>query len=144
MVKKQILLTAIGMIFVFAMTIFLVNQAAVDAQECRLIRIHGGAMGSVDRIEIEPKTSWVAKGTCVIWNNWVRTNEIKIVFEEGKKCEDMTDAPVGFKMDAANCYVTTWVPLGGTSSLKFNEEGTFEYAIEAKGGPKAGGKIVVQ
>ena len=142
--KKQTLLMAIGMTFAFAMAILLSSQVAVDAQECRLIRIHGGATVSVDRIEIEPKTAWIAKGTCVIWNNWVRTNEIKIIFEEGKKCEDMTDAPVGVKMDAANCYVTTWVPLGGTSSLRFNEEGTYKYTIEVKGGPKAAGKIVIQ
>ena len=143
--KKQILLMAIGMIFAFAATFAFVNQVTVNAQECRIIRVHGGGPGWSDRIEVEPGTAFVAKGTCVIWSNWVRTDEIKIIFEDGKKCEDMTDAPVGFKMDAAaNCYVTTWVPLGGTSSLKFNEEGTFEYAIEAKGGPKAGGKIVVQ
>jgi hypothetical protein len=144
MVKKRTFLLAICMLTAVAATVAFVHQPTVDAQECRIIRVHGGGPGWTDKILVEPGATFIAKGSCVIWSNWVRTDEIKIVFEEGKKCEDMTEAPVGFKMDAANCYVTTWVPLGGTSSLKFNEAGTFEYAIEAKGGQKAGGKIIVQ
>lgn len=142
--KKQLLLTIIGMAFVVALAMVISSQAIVSAQECRIIRVHGGGPGWSDRIEVEPGTTFIDRGTCVIWSNWVRTDEIKIIFEDGKKCDDMTDAAVGFSMDAANCYVTSWVPLGGTSSLKFNEAGTFEYGIEAKGGLKARGKIVVQ
>ena len=141
--RKRLLVLAIGIISVFAATLFLVGQGTTTAQDCRLIRVHGGAMQS-ETPYIEPQTAWIPKGTCVIWSNWVRTDEIKIVFEEGKKCEDMTDASAAFTMDAANCYVTTWVPLGGTSSLKFNEEGTFDYTIQEKKGLKAKGKIVVK
>ena len=118
--NRRMLVVAAGMLFLFAAAILLVSQETTTAQDCRLVRVHGGALQSEKPI-IEPQTAWIEKGTCVIWSNWVRTDEIKIVFEEGKKCEDMTDASMGFTMDAANCYVTTWVPLGGTSSLRFNE-----------------------
>ena len=142
--NKKGIVIAIGLTAVIAMAIFFAYGEVSIAQECRIVRIHGGVAGSAKKVDIEPQTLWISKGGCVIWNNWVRTDEIKVIFEEGKKCEDMTDSPMGFKLDAANCYVTTWIPLGGTSSLRFNEEGAFEYSVEAKGGIKARGKIVVR
>jgi hypothetical protein len=86
----------------------------------------------------------VGKGTVVIWNNWARSTEVKIVFEDGKTCKDVTEAPMGFSMDAKACYVTTWVPLGGTSSLRFVHSGTYKYEVETNGGIKTSGKIVIQ
>jgi hypothetical protein len=74
------------------------------------------------------------------------TDCLKIVFEDGKKCEDVTDAASGFLTEGP-CYVTSWVTFGGTSSLKFNEEGTYDYFVDAKGhGPEARkkGTIVVR
>jgi hypothetical protein len=146
--KRRHVVMVIGIAFICAMTFFFLNQKTANAQQCRIIRIHGDTTGHTaqapDKAWLEPKTLFVDKGSCVIWLNWIRTNEIKIIFEEGKKCEDMTDAPVLFSLDAANCYVTTWVPLGGTSSLRFNEEGTFEYTIEVRGGTKAKGTILVR
>ena len=67
-----------------------------------------------------------------MWVNFAR-DEVKIIFEEGKKCEDVTEAPSGFKLDAQNCYVTDYVKLGGTSSLKFNQQGTYDYEVKAFG-----------
>ena len=138
--KKRLLISA-GLTFVFAMTIFMTNQGAVNAQECRIIRLHGTAAPDVT-IDIEPKTLRISKGGCVIWSNWARASEVQIVFEEGKKCEDMTDSATGFKLDAHNCYVTSFVSIGSTSSLKFNEEGTFDYEVRAGVGIKEKGKIV--
>src|SRR4030042_6245724 len=100
--NKKVMVMAMGIVFVFAMAFFLVAQEVQNAQECRIIRVHGGGAIWSDRIELEPGTSFIAKGTCVIWNNWVRTDEIKIIFDDGKKCDDMTDASVGFTLDAAN------------------------------------------
>ena len=42
---------------------------------------------------------------------------------------------------AENCYVTNFIPLGGTSSLKFNDEGTFSYAVEVPGDGKSAGSL---
>jgi len=144
MKKKKYLLMTIGIIFVFAMTIFLVNQKAVNAQEIRTVRLHGGLPSTQDII-IEPETLFVSKGTIVIWVNLVPTKEVKVIFEEGKKCQEVTNAPEGFEMTFDDCYVTAFITQAGTSSLKFNEEGVFEYVVEAAGDTKAKvkGKITV-
>jgi len=49
---------------------------------------------------------------------------------------------VSFKLDAKNCYVTSFISYGGTSSLKLDEAGTFEVEVMTKGDIKAKGKIV--
>lgn len=142
MKKKTYLLIVVGLASIFAIMIFLVNQKTISAQECRIVRIlstgHPAAI-----IKIEPRTTRISKGDCLVWLNWARTENVTVGFEEGKKCDDVTDAPVGFKLDASNCYVTSYIPLGGTSSLRFNEEGTFEYIVEASGATKAKGEIIV-
>lgn len=142
---NRVRVSLMQVIFCLALVVIavMVSHGSLDAQDCRIVRIYGGIPQYVEGIRIEPETIWASKGTCVIWNNTMRTDEVKIVFEEGKKCDDMTDASVGFKLDAENCYVTTWIPFGGTSSLMFREEGTFEYVVEAKGGVKSKGKIMI-
>ena len=128
---------------VVCMTFVLADWGAVGAQECRIIRLHGTAHPTTT-INIEPRIVQIAKGDCVVWSNWIREAEVQIVFEDGKKCDDMTDAATGFKLDAYNCYVTSFVTLGGTSSLRFNEAGRFYYEVKAGGGMKEIGKIVVK
>jgi hypothetical protein len=84
---------------------------------------------------------YITKDTCVIWINWVPKEEVRVVFrEDGKKCQDATDSPMGFSM-AENCYVTNFIPLGGTSSLKFNGEGTFKYEVEIPSDGKPAGTL---
>jgi plastocyanin len=148
MKKKGNVSLVVGLWFVFVMTMFHIGLDTTSAQECRILRIHGGVLadtlGKVSKIELEPQTVWISKGTCLVWINWVRGYEVKVVFEDAKKCEDTTDAAVGFEEDVDNCYVTTWMRQGETSSLRFTAEGAYEYVVEAKGGVKAKGKIVVR
>jgi hypothetical protein len=69
-----------------------------------------------------------------------------VIFEDGKSCDDSSDAPSGFSMKADGCYVTSWITFGGTSSLHFTEPGTFTYTVEAKTAGqirKTKGKILV-
>ena len=127
--KKRLLFT-VGLALVFAMTAFLVSQGTVDAQKCRIIRIHQEKGSAGMKIRIEPQSMHIDKDTCVIWINWVPKEEVRVIFkEDGKNCQDATDSPMGFSM-AENCYVTNFIPLGGTSSLKFNSEGTFRYEVQ--------------
>jgi len=143
--NKKILSVAVGLALILALATLMVNQDTLSAQECRLVRLHGGIGTNVSEIRIEPRALWISKGTCVIWSNWVRTDEVKVKFEDGKKCEAVTDAPVGFKMHDVDCYVTDFISLGGTSSLKFNEAGTYKYTVESAGGTiKARGEISVR
>ena len=89
--RVRVSLMQLSFCFALVMAAVMVSQGSLDAQDCRIVRIYGGIPQYVEGIRIEPKTIWASKGTCVIWNNTMRTDEVKIVFEEGKKCDDMTD-----------------------------------------------------
>ena len=142
--NKKKLMIVMGFIFVFAMLILLSKLGTIFAQECRIIKIHGRT--EHPSIMIEPETIFLSKGDCVVWFNRFTAEDVKVTFEEGKKCVDVTNAPIGFSLNAQSCYVTSWMPFVGTSSLRFIEKGTYDYTVEAKniGGVKAKGRIVVE
>jgi len=124
----------VGVFFVLCVGVILVNQGTANASEVRIVRIMGGETVSLDTIRLEPEFLTVSPGTVVIWNNWVRAYEVKIIFEEGKVCADVTDAEIGFKLDEKNCFVTTWIKIGETTSLRFNQKGSFKYIVETPDG----------
>ena len=73
-------------------------------------------MATHGSIRLEPETISISKGTCVIWLNWAAAaQEMKVVFEDGKKCSSVSEASVGFSLDHENCYITSGIPFGGTS-----------------------------
>lgn len=129
---------------VTVLAIFLL-QGVVWAQNCRVIRIQG--MATHQSIRLEPEIIRIAKGDCVIWFNRAATQEVKVVFEDGKRCSTVSAAPVGFSLDHENCYVTTWLEFGATSSLRFMDPGSYQYMIAVEGLPPAKrmkGTIVVE
>jgi len=136
MKRKRFLVTVLGMALVFSAVILITNLDSSNAGECRIVRISGPAYN------LEPNTMLIKGGTCVVWINFARVPGVQVVFEEGKACEDVTDAPVGFKLDAKNCYVTNFIDFAATSSLLFNEKGVFRYILKA-GQEKVNGKIIV-
>jgi hypothetical protein len=142
--NKKKLMIVMGFIFIFAMIILLSKLGTLSAQECRIIKIHGRT--EHPSIMIEPDTVFLSKGDCVVWFNRFTAEDVKVTFEEGKRCVDVTKAPMGFSLNAQSCYVTSWMPFVGTSSLRFMEKGTYKYTVEAKniGGVKAEGRIVVE
>lgn len=150
MLKKIAILTVL--LFLFSATPGLVGQGQVSAQEQQLVRILGGittGAGELSKpIIVEPPTMTISKGAVVMWLNWSRDSEcVQVSFEDGKTCDDASDAPSGFSMQPTGCYVTSWITFGGTSSLRFTEPGTFTYTVEAKTGGevrKATGKILVR
>ena len=140
--RKKSLLVLAGIIFISTALILILGQGTSNAQEeCRMIKISGQPGGQV-ALKLEPDKVLVKKGTCVIWVNFARTDEVRVEFREGKVCEDATRAPVGFSLDAKNCYVTNFIPFGATSSLLFNVPGEFKYVLRA-GVEKLNGKIIV-
>lgn len=148
MKKRSFLTIATGLVLVSAVVIGMTGQGIVNAEECRIVRLHGnpaeGAMGSGVDIRIEPETVLVTPGTCVIWMNWVRAAKAKVEFAEGKACQAATTAPTGFVLDAKSCYATDYIPLGGTTSLQFTEPGTYKFSVQVSGGgsPKWGSVVV--
>jgi hypothetical protein len=131
----------LAIIFSFALLFSFLSSSV--AQQTRVIRLQGSASNSQNGVRIEPDTMLISKGGVVIWNNWARSSDVKIIFQEGKVCQDVTSAPMGFTLDAKQCYVTTWIPFGGTSSLRFTEKGNYHYVVEAAGGAKSKGAIRV-
>lgn len=139
--KNQLVL---GLMVIMAITIFLTNPSAIKAQECQIVRIYGQSYPQTT-VYLEPATLLIPKGGCVVWFNSSPGSKVKVNFREGKKCQDVTSAPTGFKMDhSLGCYLTDFITFGGTSSLKFNQEGTFKYEVEMEGAAKkVEGSIVI-
>ena len=141
--NKRALLIAVGITFLFCMTLAVVDHEPLKALDVQLVRIHGQNEGPKKSLMVEPVTATVPKGGIVIWVNEGAFEEVKVNFEEGKKCADVTSATKDFNLEAA-CFVTTWIPLGGTTSLKFNETGTFNYTVETNDGVKIKGKLLIK
>lgn len=139
--RTKRLLVGTTLVLFTIMTVFCLSQQATNAQDCRIVRI--GSYAPHEGVFVEPATTRISKGSCVIWINWVRAKEVQVIFSDGKKCDDVTDSPMGFDMNSENCYVTNYLPMGTTSSLKFNEAGTYEYEVKVKDGAQEKGKIVV-
>ena len=140
-----------ALFFLLSAALVLVDNRPIDAEDSQLVRIFGGietGAGELKKpIRLEPSTLTISEGGVVVWLNWARSVEcVQVSFEDGKKCDDVTDAPTGFEM-TGGCYVTSWITFGGTSSLRFNQPGEYTYTIMAKTGGqerKETGKILVK
>ena len=125
--KKKLVIT-IGLVFVFAMLAMVTNQQISNAQECKIIRIDEVKGSPEKAIRLDTEKLTVAKGTCVVWINW-SGQLVKVVFKEAaQKCSVATDGQTGFKF-VDNCFVSNMVPNAGTSSVRFNVPGKFNYEI---------------
>jgi outer membrane protein OmpA-like peptidoglycan-associated protein len=146
--KKTLTLLVVLTLF-FTTCVFLAGQNIALASECKIITIKGGGSGGASTslgniISADPKSLHVTAGTCVVWVNFAQANEVRVVFKDGKACSDVTDKPRGFSLDDEQCYVTNFIPLGGTSSLIFKNEGEYEYIVEQGREETATGKIIVK
>ncbi len=120
-----------------------------SAAEARLVRVWSVGDGTLTNFRIDPYTLHIDKNTIVLWMSGVRDEEIQVVFESGKSCRDVTANPneekPAFMLDNSNCYVTTLMDFGDTSSLEFVDVGKFEYTVQTiDGRVKAKGKICVR
>ena len=139
MIRTKCLCLALTVILSVMALALVIPQSTATAGESRMIQILGR-----ETPVIEPPILQIEKGTTVVWWNDGKA-EVRIVFEEGKKCADVTEDPSAFSLDAKSCYVTTWLPFGSKSSLRFTEAGVFEYTVEYSGRKKASrARIVVK
>ena len=128
------LFSRLGFGIVLVSIIFLFAQGVVNAGDCRIVRVTSLAKWQETSIAVEPEIMRITTGTCIIWYNR-STSKVKIIFEDGKTCTDITDASVGFKVDEKKgCYFTeTYIEPGGTASLQFTKQGNVEYIVDAEG-----------
>lgn len=133
MKKKAFLIVLVGLSFAIAMMAYLYTPGTIAAQECRLVKILGMAIHN--SIRVEPETLTVSKGDCVVWWNRQSGPNLQIVFEEGKGCAAATSDPSGeFKTGYGTCFVSSLIPVGGTTSLQFQQKGSYKYTIESVAG----------
>lgn len=140
-VSVVILLSGMG----FAPLSALGEPAVEEAQpprEIQIIKIRD--VGYEGALRVEPSKVTVPKGMVIVWVNMSRKAEPQIVFAEGMKCELSTEASADFKQDERKCFITDFVQVGGSSSLKFIGDGVFDYEVVNKKGQKGKGTIVVE
>jgi hypothetical protein len=135
----------VGLSLMFVMGMMLAHQSTAVAAEALLVKIQPVGEGKVTGLFVDPPIANIDKNTIVIWMNGLPEQEVQVVFEEGKTCKDVTANPMGFKLDATNCYVTSFIPYADTSSLQFPESGKFDYVVQTEGAKlRAKGKIEVK
>ena len=110
--------------------------------EVQIVKIRD--VGYEGALRIEPVEVSIPVGMVVVWVNMTRKAEPRIEFAEGMKCELSTEASGDFKLDERKCFITDYVQVGGSSSLKFIGPGTFNYQAVNKTGKKGKGTIIVK
>ncbi len=147
--KKRNLTTGISTILLLAVSFIIILQSIANAEkichleELKVIRISGES-GGKGCLNVTPVATDITAGDCVVWVNWSKGPEIMVVFKEGKVCYDVSRPTAGFKLNETNCYVTNFIPYGGTSSLTFKDEGVFEYEVVTEDGKAVKCKLTVQ
>lgn len=141
--KKPKLLNPVGVVFLLTLATCMGMAQTANTQEgtVAIVRIfcHPSAP---QEVIIEPETAYIAPGAVVAWWNKGRM-DAKVQFLEGKECAVGSSAPTGFRLESQQCYTTSHMSPGGMSSLKFDEEGTYEFEVAFKGIGKKKGKVVV-
>jgi hypothetical protein len=120
---------------------------ATNEPETVLVKINSSEGG--DKLIPSPETVNVNKNAIVVWMNAVSMREVKLIFEDGKTCQDVVLNPnmriAGFFLDSKGCYSTSFMDYASTTSLQFPQSGTFEYKLLSEDGKMSGmGKVVVK
>lgn len=119
--------------------------SVLSATNAAIVKIYASTDDN-GRLILDPAKLYVSKNTVVIWMNGMDKEEVQIIFQDGKACQELTLSPTekGFGIDAKSCYVASLISYLSTSSLKFVENGIFEYIVATLDGNKAAkGKIFV-
>lgn len=132
-------------------------DAKMQAREgkCYIVAIHGKSIAGSQTtpattqsiIEIQPQYLKIPKGACAVWVNWANRDEISISFKEGKECSSAAEAAMGYRFTPeTGCFVTDYLQMGQTSSLRFVQLGKYKYDIFVRNrtAPVASGEIIVE
>ncbi len=144
--KKTSLLWFVGIVLIITIGLLPATIGTSFATSASLIRVYTGA-DEKPTLELDPPALYVQSGSVVIWVNGVMNQEVKVVFKDGKACQDVAISPKfkGFQLDSKSCFVTTFLPYASTSSLQFTDVGTFEYEIVTDDGKMTTkGQVVVR
>lgn len=104
MKKREFSVIGVLAALALVITFLLGNPAIIRAQEKCFpihIRTHAG---------IEPQILEVAKGDCVVWINWAREENVKVIFREGKKCVEIAGFGLPFMAPSVSAFVAMNYP----------------------------------
>ena len=134
-----------GSTLLVAISLLLINWQPTMAMEAELIKIQPVGKDKIVGFSLDPVDLKVEKNTVVIWLNSVQGKDIQVIFMDGKTCKDVSANQKEFSLNSENCYVTTFMRYGKTSSLQFVESGTYKYYVATERGDiKATGSIIVK
>lgn len=144
--KRTRLLWAVGIVLSITIGLLPATLGTSFATSASLIRIYTGDSDQAT-LELDPPALYVQSGSVVIWVNGVTSQEVQVVFKDGKACQDVAITPKfkGFQLDSKSCFVTTFMPHASTSSLQFTDVGTFEYDVVTEDGKRSTkGQVIVR
>ena len=134
----------VALLFI-ALSLFLLPRGPTVAAEAEMIKIQPVGEDKIVGFYLDPPVSRIEKDTVVVWVSGIKHVDIQVIFMDGKTCKDVTGPAKSFKMREKNCYVTTFMSFGETSSLQFVESGTYRYYVATSTGDiRAKGSIVVR
>jgi hypothetical protein len=111
----------------------LLSVDIADAGNCQIVRVAKETRGDESLIYLYPDEIKVPKGTCVVWVNWAEREKVSINFHKNSRsCMVATEAPSGFVL-VESCFLTDFLDIGQTVSLRFKEAGVFTYQLEILG-----------
>ena len=131
---RNLLFEIVWVLSIACVFVFLCNCIAA-AEMCQIIRIDQTKGGGADRIELFPEKITVPVGTCTVWINWIKDEEIHVSFRENaKQCILSTEAPSGFEeqklKSGESCYISEKLSRGRSASLVWSKPGTYKYTLE--------------
>lgn len=144
MFKKLFYSMGVTLLFI-AVSLLLLPRGPTIAAEANLIKIQPVGEDKIVGFYLDPPVSRIEKDTVVVWLSGIKDADIQVIFLEGKTCKDVTGPAKSFEMREKNCYVTSFMSFGETSSLQFVESGTYRYYVATSAGDiRAKGSIVVR
>ena len=108
---------------------YLTGLAVAAEEEIEKLKITNKIITIGDHEGLRPVSLTSKPGTAVIWVNNSRF-PIELLFLD-KKVVLACGAPVNFFVGKDGAYESNKIPSGGTASLCFIEEGTFEYKMKS-------------
>jgi hypothetical protein len=122
-------------IFLIFASIFIFIGSVVFAEECQLIQLNLEKAGAGSQINIAPKSITVPVGTCTVWVNFIKDNEVTVSFRDNaKKCQASTVATKEFGLmdlkEGESCFLSQPLALGSSTSLIWSQPGEYKYTIQ--------------
>jgi hypothetical protein len=133
-IKKLCFKTKAVLVMVCAV-LLLCSSMAYAGDGCEFIKVIKERAGGGSSVRISPEKITVPVGTCTVWINFIRDENVQVSFRENaKQCILATDAATGFQeiklKTGEACYYSETLSHGKTASLLWSKPGIYKYTLE--------------